>query len=71
LADRQRRAGFDVTEVTYPGAHHGFDNPLLGPKPKRVPDALRGRGATIEFNAAAGADSLVRVREFLADHLRD
>jgi dienelactone hydrolase len=70
LAERQQRGGFDVTEVTYPGAHHGFDNPLLGPEKRRVPDARGGRGATIQYNPAAAEDSAVRVREFLAKHLR-
>jgi dienelactone hydrolase len=71
LADRQRRAGLDVTQVTYPGAHHGFDNPQLGPEKRRVPDALGGRGATMQYNPTAAEDSLVRVREFLARHLKD
>jgi len=71
LADRQRRAGFDVTQVTYPGAHHVFDNPLLGPDQRRAPDALGGRGATLQYNPAAADDSRVRVRDFLAKHLQD
>jgi len=71
LADRQRRAGLDVTQATYPGAHHGFDNPQLGPEKRRVPDALGGRGATMQYNPTAAEDSLVRVREFLAKHLKD
>ena len=69
LAERQQRAGFDVTQVTYSGAQHGFDNPLLGPNPRRVRDALGGRGATIQYNSAAAEDSLDRVRAFLAKHL--
>lgn len=70
LADRQHQAGFEVTQVTYPGAHHGFDNPLLGPEKRRAPDALGGRGATLQYDPAAADDSLVRVRGFLAQHLR-
>jgi dienelactone hydrolase len=68
LAARHRQAGLDVTEVTYPGAHHGFDNASLGPGPRWVPDALGGRGATIRYDPAGAADSLRRVREFLATH---
>ena len=69
LATRQRQAGLDVTQVTYAGAHHGFDNPLLGPNPRQVPEALGGRGATTQYNPAAAEDSVRRVREFLATHL--
>ena len=69
LAAKQARAGFDVTEVTYSGAYHNFDNPLLGPEKRRAPDALGGRGATLQYNPTAAKDSLVRVRSFLAQHL--
>jgi dienelactone hydrolase len=69
LASRQRQAGLDVTQVTYPGAHHGFDNPLLGPNPRRIPEALGGRGATTQYDPAGAEDSVRRVREFLARHL--
>jgi len=69
LAARQRQAGLDVTQVTYPGAHHGFDNPLLGPTPRRVPEALGGRGATTQYDPAGAEDSVRRVWEFLARHL--
>jgi dienelactone hydrolase len=69
LAARQREAGLDVTQVTYPGAHHGFDNPLLGPGPRWVPDALGGRGATTRYDPAAFEDSVRRVRDFLVRHL--
>lgn len=71
LVERQQRAGFEVTQVTYADAHHGFDNVLLGPGKRRVPDALGGRGATIQYNPQAADDSLVRVREFLAKYLKD
>ena len=69
LADRQREAGSDVTQVTYPDAYHNFDNPLLGPAKRRVADARGRRGATTQYNPAAAEDSLARVREFLARHL--
>jgi dienelactone hydrolase len=69
LATRQRQAGLDVTQVTYAGAHHGFDNPLLGPNPRQVREALGGRGATTQYNPAAADDSVRHVREFLAKHL--
>jgi len=69
LATRLRQAGLDVTQVTYPGAHHGFDNPLLGPSPHLIPDALGGRGATTQYDPAGAEDSFRRVREFLAAHL--
>ena len=69
LATRLRQAGLDVTQVTYSGAHHGFDNPSLGPSPRLVPDALGGRGATTQYDPAGAEDSVRRVREFLAAHL--
>ncbi len=70
LAARRRQAGLDVTQVTYPEARHGFDNPLLGPNPHLVREALSGRGATTQYDPAAAEDSVRRVREFLAGHLK-
>ena len=70
MAERQRQAGSDVTQATYPGAYHNFDYPLVGPGKRRVADARGGRGATTEYNAAAAEASLVRVRGFLERHLR-
>ena len=64
-----RRAGRDVVDVLYPGAHHGFDAAHL-PRPIRVADARGGRGATVAYNPSAHADAERRVREFLARHLR-
>jgi dienelactone hydrolase len=66
LADRQRKAGYDVEQVTYPGAFHGFDNALLGPGARRVPEAMGGRGATMQYDPAAAADSLKRVQDLLS-----
>jgi len=69
LAARQARTGFDVAAVTYPGVYHGFDSALLGPDPRRAPDALGGRGATLQHDPAAAEDSFARVQAFLARHL--
>jgi dienelactone hydrolase len=69
LAARQAQAGLDVTQVTYPGAYHAFDNPLLGSEKRRAPDARGGRGATLQYNPAAAEDSFIRARTFLAQHL--
>jgi dienelactone hydrolase len=70
LSLRQRSAGLDVRHVTYPGAHHGFDNPLRGTASRRVPEARGGRGATMQYNQAAAEDSVVQVQKFLATHLQ-
>lgn len=69
LAGRLHQAGLDVTEVTYPGARHGFDNPLLGPAVRQIPEALGGRGATTQYDPAGAEDSVRRVRAFLARHV--
>lgn len=69
LVERERQAGLDVTQVTYPGACHGFDNPLLGPNPHRIAEALGGRGATTQYDPVAAEDSVRRVHEFLVTHL--
>jgi dienelactone hydrolase len=64
-----RRAGRDVADVLYPGAHHGFDA-AHPPKPVRIADARGGRGATVAYSPSAHADAEKRVREFLARYLR-
>jgi dienelactone hydrolase len=64
-----RRAGRDVVDVLYPGAHHGFDTAHM-PRPIRIADARGGRGATVAYNPSAHADAERRVGEFLARHLR-
>lgn len=70
LSLRQRKAGFDVRHVTYPGAHHGFDNPLRGTAARHVSEARGGRGATVQYNQAAAEDSVIQVQKFLAMHLQ-
>lgn len=69
LSLQQQSAGFDVTQVTYPGAHHGFDNWLRGTVSRRVAEARGGRGATMQYNPAAAQDSVIQVLRFLAKHL--
>ena len=69
LADNARTAGRDVTLVGYPGAHHAFDASNLT-RPILVPDARRGRGATIAYDPAALRDAEKRLREFLLRHFR-
>ena len=63
------RAHRVIEETTYPDARHAFDGRHLR-GPVFVPDARRGRGATIEYNAAAHADAERRIRDFLGRYLR-
>jgi dienelactone hydrolase len=67
LAERARTEGQPVSIVVYPGAHHAFDSyaPLT-----RIPEALRGRGATIGGDNSARADSIKQVEMFFARYLR-
>src|SRR3989442_486258 len=55
LAERAHAQGQPVSIVVYAGAHHAFDSyaPLT-----RVPEALRGRGATIGGDNKAREDSI-------------
>jgi dienelactone hydrolase len=56
----------------YPEAYHSFDNPSAARQYlPNVENANKpGGGATIGYDPAARADAIVRVREFLAEHLR-
>ena len=68
LAESSRAAGRDVTAVIYPEARHHFD----GAEVRGivfVPDARRGKGATIEYNPAAHEDSEKQILRFLRAHL--
>ena len=69
LAEAARRAGRDVTLVLYPGAAHHFDGADLRGR-VYVSGARGGKGATIEYNPAAHADSEAQVKRFLSEHLK-
>ena len=63
-----REAGRAVTLVVYPDARHHFDGATL----KRVvfvSNARGGKGATMEYDPAAHADSEKQVKQFLAAQL--
>lgn len=66
MADAARAAGQPVTVQVYPGAYHAFDGyfPVT-----RVPEARRGKGATIGGDPAAREDSIRRSRAFLQKYL--
>ena len=68
LANRMTAAGRTVQTMLYPNASHGFDDAGLT-RPVVIRDALRGRGATIAYDAKAHADARRQVREFLAQYL--
>ena len=63
------RAHRVLEETTYPDARHAFDSRHLR-GPVFVPDARRGRGATVEYNPAAHADAERKIRDFLGRYLR-
>jgi len=67
LADVTRAQGQPVSIVVYPGAYHSFDtyNPVM-----RIPEARRGRGATIGGDNRAREDSIKQVEAFFARYLR-
>jgi len=62
---------FPVRLHVYPDAYHSFDNPSAARQYlPNVQNANKpGGGATIGYDAAARADAIVRVREFLAEYL--
>jgi len=66
LADRASSQGQPVSIKIYAGARHSFDTYL---PPTRVPEARRGRGATIGGDAAARQDSIEQTRAFFARYL--
>jgi dienelactone hydrolase len=74
LADGAGRSpGAPVFLHVYPGVHHSFDNPAVrhyyyaGAKNPNKPGGYCG--ATVGYDAAAHADAIERVAEFLAAHL--
>lgn len=71
LAAASRKAGHPVDIVVYPGAHHSFDSPApvrFIPQ-RRNRNSPTGRGATTGGQAAAWADAVTRVEDFLGRHL--
>jgi dienelactone hydrolase len=69
LAQDARRQGRVVVDVTYPDARHAFDASNILRR-NYIAEARRGRGATIEYNSAAHADSEKQLRRFLHQYLR-
>jgi len=72
LAARPEPRPFPLLLHVYPDAYHSFDNPTAARQfLPNVQNANRpGGGATIGHDPAARADAIVRVREFLAEHLK-
>jgi dienelactone hydrolase len=68
LADWTRHQGQPVSLKIYPGALHSFDSyaPVT-----RIPEARRGKGATIGGNAEAREDSIREVEVFFGRYLKD
>jgi dienelactone hydrolase len=57
-----RPDGAPIALTIYPGAHHGFDVPLLQP-------GVRYRGHWLEYDEPAAKDAEEKTRAFLATHL--
>jgi dienelactone hydrolase len=57
-----RPDGAPIALTVYPGAHHGFDVPLLQP-------GVRYRGHWLEYDEPAAKDAEEKTRAFLAAHL--
>jgi len=72
LAETAQRAGQPVAIKVYPDAHHSFDSdrPVRYRANRINANAPGGRGATTGGNPEAWADSIRRVIEFFARHLR-
>ena len=72
LAEAAQSAGHPVTIKTYPGAHHSFDSPApIRYVPTRINfNSPTRRGATTGGNAAAWADAIRQVEQFLTGHLK-
>jgi dienelactone hydrolase len=69
LAGTAKDAGRPVSIVVYPDAYHHFDGADLK---KRVYSSVArgGKGATMEYNPKAHADSEKQVRVFLETHMK-
>lgn len=73
LAERAREAGHPVTLKVYPGAHHAFDSraPVRYVAERYNVSKPDRRGATTGGDPSAWADSIVQVRAFFAQHLKE
>jgi len=69
LAETAKSAGKPVSIVVYPDARHHFDGAHLT-KARYISIARGGKGATVEYNAAAHEDSEKQVKQFLAAQLK-
>jgi dienelactone hydrolase len=72
LAASTRGTAHPVAITVYPGAHHSFDSdrPLRFVGARVNSSAPGGRGATTGGDAPAWADSIRRVVDFFAEHLK-
>jgi dienelactone hydrolase len=72
LTETARAAGFPVSIIVYPGAHHSFDSPNpVRYLPTRINgNSPSGRGATTGGDPTAWADAIRQVSAFFGEHLK-
>jgi dienelactone hydrolase len=72
MVDVSRDAGFPISMITYPGAHHAFDStlPVRYVAQRSNASSPTGKGATTGGDYVAWTDAKKQVASFFAQHLK-